>query len=55
VSVIPSADETHAFPSRVERDRLARAVAGLILWDHLDDDARASLAGPWAELVEASI
>jgi hypothetical protein len=34
---------------------LERAVAALILWDRLDDETRVALAGPWAELVEASI
>jgi hypothetical protein len=34
---------------------LERAVAALILWDRLDDQTRAALAGPWGELVERSI
>jgi hypothetical protein len=34
---------------------LERAVAALILWDRLDDQTRAALAGPWAELVERSV
>jgi hypothetical protein len=33
---------------------LERAVAALILWDRLDDETRAAMAGPWAELVEGS-
>jgi hypothetical protein len=34
---------------------LERAVAALILWDRLDDGTRVALAGPWADLVEASL
>jgi len=44
-----AADRARVFGS------LERAVAALILWDRLDDQTRAALAGPWGELVERSI
>jgi hypothetical protein len=34
---------------------LERAVAAVILWDHLDDETRIALGGPWSSLVEAAI
>jgi hypothetical protein len=34
---------------------LERAVVAVVLWDHLDDETRAVLAGPWAELVDAAM
>jgi hypothetical protein len=44
-----AADRVHVFES------LERAVAAVILWDHLDDETRTLLAGPWAGLVEAAV
>jgi hypothetical protein len=41
---------------RVEVARgLERAVAAVVLWDHLDDEARVLLAGPWADLIEEAV
>ena len=42
-------DRVHVFES------LERAVAAVILWDHLDDEDRTLLAGPWAGLVEDAV
>jgi len=36
-------------------ESLERAVAAVILWDHLDDETRTLLAGPWANLVETAV
>ena len=44
-----ASDRVHVFES------LERAVAAVILWDHLDDETRTLLAGPWAGLVEAAV
>lgn len=44
-----AADRVRVFES------LERAVAAVILWDHLDDETRNLLAGPWAGLVDAAI
>lgn len=44
-----AADRVHVFES------LERAVAAVILWDHLDDETRTLLAGPWAGLVEDAV
>ena len=42
--------------TRVEVARgLERAVASLVLWDHLDSETRMLLAGPWADLVEVAV
>ena len=34
---------------------LERAVVGIILWERLTPEEQASLAGPWRDLVDASI
>jgi uncharacterized protein (DUF2235 family) len=34
---------------------LERAVVAVVLWDHLDDETRTVLAGPWAEIVDAAM
>lgn len=44
-----ASDRVHVFES------LERAVAAIILWDHLDDQTRTLLAGPWSDLVETAV
>lgn len=44
-----ASDRVHVFES------LERAVAAVILWDHLDDETRTLLAGPWGPQVEAAV
>lgn len=34
---------------------LERAVVAVVLWDHLDDESRSALAGPWGQQVEAAV
>ena len=54
VGLSPGAPGTAADRVRVFQG-LERAVVAVILWDHLDDETRVLLAGPWAAHVEYAV
>ena len=54
VGLSPGAPGTAADRVRVFQG-LERAVVAVILWDHLDDETRVLLAGPWGALVEYAV
>jgi len=50
----PVVNDTSIDRARVFQS-LERAIAALVLWDHLDEDVRVTLAGPWLDLVDRTV
>jgi hypothetical protein len=54
IGLRPAVTDTSVDRARVFQS-LERAIAALVLWDHLDEDVRVTLAGPWLDLVDEAI
>jgi hypothetical protein len=54
IGLRPAATDTSVDRARVFQS-LERAIVAIVLWDHLDEPVRVTLAGPWLDLVDEAI